>query len=184
MPQMKTDKCLSCIIYNHAACIIVLLSIVIILCTIVIDICFDTEKNPGPLLGNSASYESINSHFCLSHSGELTADFKSYLSLIHLNIQSLKPKCDIINAELSDFDILCFTESWLDATTKNDDIALEGFDFPFRNDRTDRPGGGVIVYCKSDLVCKRRSDLEVRGVECIWIELHLKKQQLSNRNFL
>ena len=72
------------------------------------------------------------------------------------------------------FDILCFTESWLDATTKNDDIALEGFDFSFRNDRTDRPGGGVIVYCKSDLVCKRRSDLEVRDVECIWIELHLK----------
>ena len=103
MPQMKTDKCLSCIIHNHAACIIVLLSIVIMLCTIVIDICFDIEKNPGPLLGNSASYESINSHFCLSHSGELTADFKSYLSLIHLNIQSLKPKCDIINAELSDF---------------------------------------------------------------------------------
>ena len=62
--------------------IVILLSIVIVLCTIVINICFDVEKYPGLLLENSKSYESMNSHYCLSRSGELTGDFKSYLIMI------------------------------------------------------------------------------------------------------
>ena len=42
--------------------------------------------------------------------------------------------------------------------------------YPFRHDRNDRPGGGVIVYTKTPIVSKRRPDLELNGIECVWIE--------------
>ena len=181
--RMNMTKSVYCII-DHAVCILVPMMIIIILCTVYLLIACDISKNPGPFPSNSDFSNSIlntssvdsdnNFHEWFVNSCDLSADFKSYLSLIHLNIQSIKPKCDILNAELSEFDILCFTESWLDVTVQDSDVALQGFDVPFRNDRSDRPGGGVIVYCKNNLVCTRRHDLDVRGVECVWIELHLK----------
>jgi hypothetical protein len=39
--------------------------------------------------------------------------FSSSISFLHLNIQSLVPKLDLITAEYADFDILSFSESWL-----------------------------------------------------------------------
>ena len=154
--RMNMTKSVYCIIYDHAACILVPMMIIIILCTVYLLIACDVSKNPGPFPSNSDFSNSIlntssvdsdnNFHEWFVNSCDLSADFKSYLSLIHLNIQSIKPKCDILNAELSESDILCFTESWLDVTVQDSDVALQGFDVPFRNDRSDRPGGGVIVY--------------------------------------
>ena len=42
--------------------------------------------------------------------------------------------------------------------------------FPFRTDRNDRPGGGVIVYVRDTLSCKPRVDLELQGIEVVWLE--------------
>ena len=104
------------------------------------------------------------------------SDFKSYLSLIHLNIQSIRPKLDTMNAELFDFDVLCFTESFLGVSIKDQDISLEGFNAPFRHDRH---RDGVIVYCKDNLECKRRFAVEVRGTECVCIEICMKSNNYS-----
>ena len=49
---------------------------------------------------------------------------------------------------------------------------------PFRTDRNDRPGGGVIVYVRDTLSCKRRVDLEVQGVEGVWLELTIKSKRI------
>ena len=175
-----------CVTYSHIPCYLVPLSIVIVLCTILLIISGSVHVNPGPVVDNSymSSYcssldSNTSTHGYCTNPKDMSSDFKSYLSLIHLNIQSIRPKLDIINAELSDFDVLCFTESWLDVSIKDQDISLEGFNAPFRHDRSDRPGGGVIVYCKDNLVCKRRFDLEVRGIECVWIEICMK-----NNNYL
>ena len=78
---------------------------------------------------------------------------------------------------MSEFDILCFTESWLNPTVENTDIEIPGFDSPHRNDRADRLGGGVIVYCKDHLVSKRRPDLEPANTECVWIEFTSKHEK-------
>ena len=64
----------------------------------------------------------------------------THLGILHFNVQSLKPKRDIINVNLFDFDILCFTESWLNDDIPDSDILLDGFSTPFRCDRHDRMG--------------------------------------------
>ncbi|CAC5413808.1 unnamed protein product [Mytilus coruscus] len=94
--------------------------------------------------------------------------------------QSLEPKLDLINVELQHLDILCFTETWLKPDVLENDVLLDNFVKPFRHDRVDRIGGGVAVYVKSYLSAKRRCDLEVNGVESVWLELKLKQ----NRPFL
>ena len=33
-------------------------------------------------------------------------------------------------------------------------------------------GGGLMVYVPSHLLVRRRIDLEMDGIECIWLELH------------
>ena len=90
-----------------------------------------------------------------------------------MNIQSIIPKLDIINGSLLDFDILSFTESWLNIcnSISDNDVLLDGYQTPFRCDRVNRMGGGVIVYCKNNLLCTRRRDLEINGIENIWLEV-------------
>ena len=61
--------------------------------------CGDIEKNPGPL--HRACPE-----FSLSNN-------QQHLSAVHYNVQSFYHKKDILFAELSDFDIISLTETWL-----------------------------------------------------------------------
>ena len=49
---------------------------------------------------------------------------------------------------------------------------------PQRTDRFDRPGGGVVIYVKDSFLLKRRSDLEIRGLEAVWVELRIKGKTL------
>jgi hypothetical protein len=52
--------------------------------------------------------------------------------------------------ELQKFDIMCFTETWLNTNVANQNISLDNFQSPFRKDRVDRLGGGVTIYVKND----------------------------------
>ena len=38
--------------------------------------------------------------------------------------------------------------------------------------------GGIIVYVRKDLIVKRREDVEINAIECLWLE-HLKKSSHS-----
>ena len=68
--------------------------------------------------------------------------------VIHYNIRSLLPKIDELRVELDVlggcFDILCFTECWLDDTTSG----MVSFDIyvPFHSLRKNKRGGGVSVF--------------------------------------
>ena len=85
---------------------------------------------------------------------------------------SIVHKLDILSAELSDFDILAFAETWLRPNIQTTDLAIPNFKPPERNDRTEhRQGGGDMIYVKDSLYYKRRQDLESRNVECISIEI-------------
>ena len=157
--------------------VILTLTIIIIASFVLLSLflCGDLELNPGPLSTDSA----ISSNDSISNESDsiFTKQFNSCLSLIHLNIQSICPKLDIINGNLRDFDILCFTESWLDPNVNDSELMLDNFNIPFRHDRQDRAGGGVIVYTKDHLYCKRRHDLEIHGIECVWLEIIEKSQK-------
>ena len=64
--------------------------------------------------------------------------------------------------------------TWLSNNVSTDEILFPNYQRPFRKDRTNNSYGGVIIYVKETIPCKRRSDLEIDGVECIWLEIKLK----------
>ena len=71
-----------------------------------------------------------------------------YFSIIQYNVQSLLPKLDIIESELSKFDIVAITETWLDETISDNDISLTCFKNPYRCDRPGDAHAGVAVYIR------------------------------------
>jgi hypothetical protein len=77
----------------------------------------------------------------------VSAMFSSSISFLHLNIQSLVPKLDLISAEYADFDILSFSESWLNRSHTGESLKLSNYQTPFRKDRgPNKSGGGVGNY--------------------------------------
>ncbi|MCG8048002.1 MAG: endonuclease/exonuclease/phosphatase family protein [Candidatus Thiodiazotropha taylori] len=116
---------------------------------------FDVEENPGPF------------------------NTVSDLSILHLNIRSIRNKFDFIIDNLSDFDILCFSETHLDGRIPIEALLLsDNFDIPYRKDRTNH-GGGVMVYINSELIHTRRPELEIYCNESIWVEIKVR-----NLNYL
>ena len=84
----------------------------------------------------------------------------------------------MILAELFDIDVFAFTETWLNPNKDSDDISLISFHHPERKDRIADSHGGVSVYIKHIIHYVRRRDLELNGVECIWVELTLRQKHV------
>ena len=76
-----------------------------------------------------------------------------------------------------------FSESWLKPDITDDEVLLDHFLPPFRSDRTDRPGGGVVIYVRGSISCKRRSDLEVLDLEAVWVEVNVKSKNIHIEGF-
>ena len=93
-----------------------------------------------------------------------------YFSIVHYNIQRVTNKIDLIGAELSNFSVICLTETLLNDRTANDSISLDGYKLYCR-DRGGDNHGGVCVYSKDSVFSHRRYDLELPNIECIWIEI-------------
>ena len=125
----------------------------------------DVEKNPGP---TSESSDESNESF----------QFQGILSMVHYNVQSFANKIDIIEPELTDFDIISLTETWLNDSISNEDLKFNEFQAPFRRDRIGDSHGGIMVYVKKDIRCKRRIDLELVNTECLWIEVYVKTKKV------
>ena len=107
------------------------------------------EQNPGPL------------------------NFLSDLSVLHLNIRSIRNKMEYIIDNFLDFDILCFSETHLDSQIATESLLLsDSFDIPYRKDRTNH-GGGLLVYLNSELIHHRRHDLEMFCEESVWVEIKM-----------
>ena len=112
--------------------------------------------NPGPSDSDlSSSFGSIS-----STSTTVSNFIHNSVSFLHLNIQSITPKLDLIAAEYSCHEILSFTESWLRPHVSDDMLKIPGYKFPpFRRDRVGKMGGGVVVFVKDHINCKHRPDL-------------------------
>ena len=92
--------------------------------------------------------------------------------ICHHNIQSLLPKIDLLQYEIQPFDVFIFSETWLNNDINSNELKIINFKDPFRCDRDIR-AGGVAIYVKENIACKRRSDLEINNPECVWIELKI-----------
>ena len=98
----------------------------IVLCILLI--ISGVDQNPGPSLSESSC--------SLSSVSDLSSDcsvFKNNVSFLHLNVQSIVSKLDIITAEYSIYDILSFTdftESWLKSNINDETLKLPGYKSP------------------------------------------------------
>ena len=129
----------------------------------------DIQPHPGPS-SVSSSDSSFNNLSSISASILSSASFARHLSFVHYNVQSIKSKLDILASELSEFDILAFSETWLSATTPSADLYLPSLKPPERKDRLGDNHGGVMLYVKQSLYYRRRRDLEHIGLGCLWID--------------
>ena len=66
-------------------------------------------------------------------------------------------------------------ETFLTASISDDQSAIDDFDI-VRKDRSDtqnKAGGGVILYTRNSINCKRRHDIEISNIETLWVEITL-----------
>ena len=115
----------------------------------------DIESNPGPSDPNNCSSSNA-------------------LSILHLNIRSIRNKLEYIFDNFSDFDILCFTETHLDNQVTDNLLLSECSDFRiYRKDITSH-SGGVSIFVRNTVHVKRRLDFEFISVKNIWLEISYK----------
>ena len=123
----------------------------------------DIHPNPGPQSCSSESSSLSGLH--------PSACSDSNISILHLNIQSLLPKLDLLEVELQPFDIVLLTETWLKPSTISDDVSISNYHTVIRKDRIHRVGGGVAVYIKNMFKYTLRNDMDISGLESLVIEL-------------
>ena len=77
----------------------------------------DVEKNPGP--DNNSNYDT-------SSQSSLPV-FQGNFLVVHYNVQGLLQKIDIIEPELSNFDLVSLTETWLNERVLTQDLAFNNY---------------------------------------------------------
>ena len=106
--------------------------------------------------------------------------FTSSLSMLHLNIRSIKNKlgkfCNFLGSLNIKFPIIGISETWLDDSFHNSHISGNKFMHNFRAGRT---GGGVGLYLTDYLNCKQRSDLVFSDnwAESLFVEIIREKEK-------
>ena len=96
-------KYLSDILFHSIVCVISLLLL----------ISGDVHPNPGPKVSLGTSTSSS----CSDIPG--MSVLRDHLNIVHLNIQSLYPKRDILEVEMQFYDIVVLAETWLSPNKKN-----------------------------------------------------------------
>ena len=88
-------------------------------------------------------------------------------------IEQLKLLMEETNKEIQ---ILGVTEIHLNNNISDEELLISGYRVE-RKDRENSPCGGPAVYICDDIQWQRRNDLEVNGIECLWIELLIKRSR-------
>lgn len=100
------------------------------------------------------------------------------LSVLHLNVRSIRNKFEFIKDNFSDFDILCFTETHLTNTIMTDDLYLDGFQkVIFRKD-VSAHSSGLLIYVSDGLLVEPKAELEANLDESLWIQIKHKGELL------
>jgi len=100
----------------------------------------------------------------------------------HLNIQGLNSKHDELRVlmQSNKIDIFGITETKLSDSHLTEAFSITGFHPPFRRDRDENRGGGILIYVRECINCVRRKDLESSELEHIWVEI----KQPNSKSFL
>lgn len=95
--------------------------------------------------------------------------------IAYLNIRHLMPKLDEIELLLTSSEtchILGLCETFLTKSITNKEITIPGYNHE-RRDRSDKKGGGLIVYIKQNIQYTRRLDIETCNTESIWLQVNI-----------
>ena len=99
----------------------------------------------------------------------------------HINIQGINNKIDqislLLESEKNQIHVLGLSETKLNSLHPDSAFQVNGFQKPFRKDREINSGGGLLVYVKDGTSANRRADLELKDLECIWLEIKPKKSK-------
>ena len=100
------------------------------------------------------------------------------IKIAHLNVRSLRNKTDDIQLFLNSnpYDIFSMSETWLDNEFPSGYLHINGYNLE-RKDRASGGGGGVGCYIKTNILYKRRHDLEDNSLELMWIEIQIKNHK-------
>ena len=107
----------------------------------------NVHPNPGPFSVSCDMFNISSLSFTLNDLQSL--GLSRHLSFVHYNVQSIVSKLVIILAELSEFDILSFSETWLNPAVTNGDISLLFYHLPERKDLVADSHGGFIIILKT-----------------------------------
>ena len=95
--------------------------------------------------------------------------------IAHLNINSLRNKFEALKAMIIDnIDILVITETKIDESFPLSQFLIDGYNRPFRMDRTS-DGGGIIIYVRQDIPCKQlKTHNTIGSMEGIFFEIRIR----------
>ena len=100
----------------------------------------------------------------------------SHLSLVFMNVCSLRFKVHALTALIPKYDILGTAETWLNSAISDGEVQIPGYNLT-RCDRENRTGGGVCIYYKSSLLITPQPNLRLDGVEAVRTLLRSKSQK-------
>lgn len=106
---------------------------------------------------------------------------KQGLLVVHLNCRSVYSKLkDLLIGWLGGGHnvALGLSETWLSESVDDAVVGVDGYEV-YRRDMVGKAGGGVLVFVSNIIKSVKRMDLEVEGVELIWVEV-----TVSGRHFL
>ncbi|CAB3977616.1 Hypothetical predicted protein [Paramuricea clavata] len=96
------------------------------------------------------------------------------MKLLHQNVNGLYSKIDQLHAMFEgtkkNIHILSITESHANKHLLDDELSVTDYSL-VRKDRESGQGGGVCCYIRNDINWQQRTDLEIDGIECLWIEI-------------
>ena len=153
--------------------------------------CNEADTSSSYTINDVCSYNISSPNCCQNLSTNIPANVsspikntiyfkKGGINIIHLNINHLYPKIDQLRFILSDaankIDICGISETFLNDSYANNEIVILGYSV-IRRDRINKGGGGLVVYISDLIQYTRRSDLECKILECIFIQIKIKGEK-------
>ena len=128
---------------------------------------------------DSQTTDNSSSKFSNSLSTQVDLTFTSKgLHIANLNVRHYSPKMDELTLTIcteNGPDIIGICETFFDSTVGDSQLSINHFDF-LRKDRCetqDKTGGGLLLYFRKSLNCKRRQELKISKIEILWTEVTL-----------
>ena len=109
------------------------------------------------------------------------------IHIANLNIQHLLPKLDEIKYQLTRTNsnkILGLCETFLTENACDNILHIPGYTFERRDRKSNRKGGGLIVFISNQITYTRRLDIESNEIESIWIQVNIQGSKPFLLNFV